>query len=61
MKLSRAEEELMNYIWERKKAYMKDLLDAYPDPKPALTTIATLLKRMQEETYNYLQNTWKGA
>ena len=49
MKLSRAEEELMNYIWERKKAYMKDLLDAYPDPKPALTTIATLLKRMQEK------------
>lgn len=49
MKLSRAEEELMNYIWERKKAFMKDLLDAYPDPKPALTTIATLLKRMQEK------------
>lgn len=25
---------------------MKDLLEAYPDPKPAATTIATLLKRM---------------
>ncbi len=46
MKLSKAEEELMNHIWELKKAFLKDLLDAYPEPKPATTTIATLLKRM---------------
>jgi hypothetical protein len=26
------------------KAFMKDLLEAYPKPKPATTTIATLLK-----------------
>ncbi len=46
MKLSKAEEELMNYLWEAKKAYMKDLIAAYADPKPATTTIATMLKRM---------------
>lgn len=51
MKLTGAEEELMNYLWDLKKAYMKDLLDAYPEPKPAATTISTLLKRMQEKDF----------
>ena len=46
MKLSKAEEELMNYLWEAKTAFMKDLIAAYSDPKPATTTIATMLKRM---------------
>ena len=35
---------------------MKDLIDAYPDPKPATTTIATLLKRMQDKNFvDYVQ------
>jgi BlaI family penicillinase repressor len=51
MKLSRSEEELMNHLWVLKKAYMKDLLEAYPEPKPAATTVSTLLKRMQEKKY----------
>ena len=46
MKLSKSEEELMNHLWKREKAFMKDLLEAYPEPKPAATTIATMLKRM---------------
>ncbi len=51
MKLSKSEEELMNMLWERKKAFMKDLLDAYPEPKPATTTVATLLKRMADKGF----------
>jgi len=51
MKLSRAEEELMNHLWKLKRAFMKDLLEAYADPKPATTTISTLLKRMQEKEF----------
>ncbi|EAZ79138.1 BlaI/MecI/CopY family transcriptional regulator [Algoriphagus machipongonensis] len=51
MKLSRTEEELMNHLWKLKKAFMKDLLDEYPDPKPAPTTISTLLKRMQDKEF----------
>lgn len=46
MRLSTSEEQLMNYLWKLGKAFMKDLLQAYPDPKPAPTTVATLLKRM---------------
>jgi predicted transcriptional regulator len=46
MQLSKSEEELMNHLWKLEKAFMKDLLEEYPQPKPATTTVATLLKRM---------------
>ena len=51
MQLSKSEEELMNILWKQKKAFMKDLLDAYPEPKPATTTVATLLKRMTDKKF----------
>lgn len=51
MKLTKTEEELMNFLWKLDKAFMKDLLDLYPDPKPASTTIATLLKRMYDKGF----------
>ncbi|MEQ9266464.1 MAG: BlaI/MecI/CopY family transcriptional regulator [Balneolaceae bacterium] len=51
MKLSQTEEELMQHLWKLEKAYMNDLLNAYPEPKPAPTTIATLLKRMNEKGF----------
>jgi len=51
MKLSKTEEELMNHLWKLEKGFMKDLLEAYPEPKPANTTIATLLKRMTDKGF----------
>lgn len=51
MSLSKSEEELMNIIWKQKTAFMKDLLEAYPEPKPATTTVATLLKRMIDKGF----------
>lgn len=51
MQLSTTEEELMQHLWSLEKAYMSDLLEQYPDPRPATTTIATLLKRMQEKGF----------
>lgn len=30
---------------------MKDLLEAFPEPKPASTTVATLLKRMVDKKF----------
>lgn len=49
IKLTDSEKVLMDILWEKKKIFMKDILEAYPDPKPAATTIATLLKRMQNK------------
>ena len=51
MQLSKTEEELMNILWKQKKAFMKDLLETYQEPKPATTTVATLLKRMTDKGF----------
>ncbi|SHF90596.1 Predicted transcriptional regulator [Fodinibius roseus] len=51
MKLSQSEEQLMQYLWELEKAFLSDLIEKYPDPKPASSTVATLLKRMKDKGY----------
>lgn len=51
MKLSKSEEQLMQYIWKNGQAFMNELLEMYPDPKPANTTVATLLKRMADKGF----------
>ncbi len=56
MNLTPAEETLMQILWKKERAFMKDIILSYPDPKPATTTIATLLKRMQDkDTVDYIQ------
>ena len=49
--LTNAEEQLMEHLWKLDKAFMKDLLEAYPEPKPKTTTVATLLKRMIDKNF----------
>ena len=51
MQLSKTEELLMSHLWDLQEAFMKDLIECYDDPKPATTTIATLLKRMQDKGF----------
>lgn len=48
-KLTETEIILMEILWKKEKVFMKDILEDYGDPKPASTTIATLLKRMQNK------------
>ncbi len=51
MQLSNSEEQVMEHLWKLKKAFMKDILFEYNDPKPATTTVATLLKRMIDKNF----------
>lgn len=51
MQLSKTEEQIMELIWNKEKVFLKDLIDCFPDPKPATTTVATLLKRMQDKGF----------
>lgn len=51
MQLSKTEEQIMELIWKSEKVFLKDILDSYQEPKPATTTIATLLKRMQDKGF----------
>lgn len=51
MSLSKTEEQIMELIWKSDRVFLKELMDSFPEPKPAATTVATLLKRMQEKGY----------
>jgi len=51
MALTQAEEQVMKHLWKLDKAYMKNILDEYPEPKPKSTTLVTLLKRMIDKGY----------
>jgi BlaI family transcriptional regulator, penicillinase repressor len=51
MQLSKTEEQIMELIWKKEKVFLKDLIESFHDPKPAATTIATLLKRMQDKGF----------
>lgn len=51
MQLTKTEEQLMQFLWEKEKAFMKNLIEMFPDPKPAATTVATLLKRMTDKNF----------
>jgi BlaI family transcriptional regulator, penicillinase repressor len=51
MQLTKAEEQVMKYLWQLEKAYLKNIIDEFPDPKPATTTVATLLKRVIDKGF----------
>jgi BlaI family transcriptional regulator, penicillinase repressor len=51
MQLTKSEEQIMGYLWKLEKAYLKNILDEFSEPKPAATTVATVLKRMTEKKF----------
>jgi BlaI family transcriptional regulator, penicillinase repressor len=51
MTLTNAEEQVMKCLWKLERAYMKNILDEFPEPRPATTTVATLLKRMNDKGF----------
>jgi predicted transcriptional regulator len=51
MELTKAEEQIMKYLWKLEKAYLKNIVDEFPEPKPAVSTVATLLKRVIDKGY----------
>lgn len=42
--LTKAEEQVMQYLWKLEKGFLKDIVDEFPDPKPAYTTISTVIR-----------------
>ncbi len=50
--LTKAEMEIMNYLWEMKNGgTVRDVLACYPEPLPAYTTTATFLKILTEKGF----------
>src|SRR5450432_3601144 len=49
--LTKAEEQVMQVLWKLGKGFLKDIIDATPEPKPHSNTIATLLKILVEKGF----------
>lgn len=49
--LTKAEEQIMQVIWEENKAFIKDIIDHLPEPKPAYNTVGTFLKILENKGF----------
>ncbi|OJW77650.1 MAG: hypothetical protein BGO69_07470 [Bacteroidetes bacterium 46-16] len=49
--LTKAEEEIMQVLWELEHAFVKDLVDALPEPKPHYNTVSTIIKILEEKGF----------
>ncbi|MBE9585317.1 BlaI/MecI/CopY family transcriptional regulator [Mucilaginibacter sp. JRF] len=50
-KLTQQEEEAMQVVWQKAPAFVKDFLDAMPEPKPPYTTLASTIKNLEKKGY----------
>ncbi|MFZ4057495.1 MAG: BlaI/MecI/CopY family transcriptional regulator [Ferruginibacter sp.] len=53
--LTKAEEQIMQVIWKLDKAFLKEIIDALPEPKPHSNTVATILKILIEKEFVDIQ------
>ena len=51
MKLTKAEEQIMQILWEIEKGFIKDILEHFDEPKPAYTTVATIVKILEKKEF----------
>ena len=49
--LTRAEEQIMQVIWKLDKAFLKEVIDELPNPKPHSNTVATIIKILIEKEF----------
>jgi BlaI family transcriptional regulator, penicillinase repressor len=51
MQLTRAEEQIMQILWDRKKGLVKDIRESFSDPKPARNTVSTVIRILEKKGY----------
>ncbi len=52
--LTKSEEQIMQILWEKKKAFVKDIIKMMPEPKPAYNTVSTIVRIL--ETKNFISH-----
>jgi len=51
MQLTKAEEQVMQILWDMKDGLVKDIRDSFHDPKPARNTVSTVLRVLEKKGY----------
>ena len=49
--LTQAEEEVMQVLWRMERAFVKDLVEEFPDPKPAYNTVSTIIRILEKKGF----------
>ena len=47
--LTRAEEQIMQILWKLDRAFVKDIVDDLPEPKPAYNTVSTVIRILEKK------------
>lgn len=49
--LTKAEEQVMQILWKIDKGFLKDIVDQFPEPKPAYTTVSTVIRVLVKKEF----------
>ncbi len=49
--LTKAEEQVMQILWEEKKAFVKEILSHFPEPRPAYNTVSTIVRILEKKGF----------
>lgn len=49
--LTKAEEQVMKYLWKLEKAFLKEIVELFPEPKPAYTTVQTVIRVLTRKKF----------
>ncbi len=49
--LTKAEEQIMQLLWKQEKAFVKDIIDEIPEPKPAYNTVSTIIRILEKKGF----------
>lgn len=49
--LTRAEEQVMQILWDLEKGFVKEILQNFPEPRPAYNTVSTIVRILQEKGF----------
>ncbi|MCL2683374.1 MAG: BlaI/MecI/CopY family transcriptional regulator [Bacteroidales bacterium] len=49
--LTKAEEQIMQLLWEKERAFVNDLLEMMPEPKPAYNTVSTIVRILEQKSF----------
>lgn len=49
--LTNAEEQIMQAIWKVGSGFLKDIVEALPEPRPAYNTVATVIRILEQKNF----------
>jgi len=49
--LTKAEEQVMQILWDQKEGFVKDLLQNFPEPRPAYNTVSTIIRILEKKGF----------